>query len=501
VSMAHLYPFLESLLTDWGLSPMMTILSARLVVLLGVAVLAALVTGVTRQYIVRLIEHLIVRTSAKWDDILVEERVFRRLAYLAPAVVFYLFSGVVFPYSQSFQTFVQRVSLAFIIIVSCIVLNSVLNAAGKIYRQTEYFRHQPIRAYLQVVKLFLYVIASILVVSVLIAKSPWALLSGIGALTAIIMLVFKDSILGFVASLQLVFNDMVKAGDWIEMPKYGADGDVIEVTINTVKVRNWDRTITTIPTYALISDSFKNWRGMSESGGRRIKRSVNIDLNSIQFCSSEMLERFKRYLYIREYIEQKEKELEDWNREQGFDTAELVNGRRLTNIGVFREYAKQYLHNHSMIHQDMTFLVRHLQPTEKGLPIEIYVFSKDQRWALKPISYLGGYRHSLVKRKPLFFSHKLYDRLRVEKLHRAVVGVFLLTNIVDGDNVWMFKSCGRSSFTYKALANLFVCRKLFEEDFDRHDTIERWLHALIDNTHPAATDFFKNLVLTDCLCQ
>jgi len=199
-------------------------------------------------------------------------------------------------------------------------------------------------------------------------------------MTAVLMLIFKDSILGLVAGVQLSFNDMVRIGDWIEMPNFGADGDVMDITLNTVKVQNWDKTISTIPAYAMISNSFKNWRGMSESGGRRIKRSLSIDMNSIRFCTAEMIERFKKIQYITEYIEKKSIELESYNKEYNIDDSTLVNGRRLTNVGTFRAYIQAYLKNHPMIHKDMTFLVRQLKPTETGLPIEIYVFSTDQNW-------------------------------------------------------------------------------------------------------------------------
>ena len=230
-------------------------------------------------------------------------------------------------------------------------------------------------------KILLYFLATILIISIFLSKSPMYLISGIGALAAVLMLVFRDAILGFVAGIQLAANKMVAQGDWIEMPNYGADGDVLEVALTTVKVQNWDKTITTIPTYALISGSFKNWRGMQESGGRRIKRSVNIDMSSIRFCSEEMLERFERIQYISEYIESKKNELKQFNEAAEVDYASLANGRRMTNVGTFRAYVIAYLKGLPVISQDMTFLVRQLQPTENGLPMEIYVFSKDQVWA------------------------------------------------------------------------------------------------------------------------
>jgi miniconductance mechanosensitive channel len=224
------------------------------------------------------------------------------------------------------------------------------------------------------------VLTVVLIISRLLDKSPWALLSGIGALTAVIMLVFKDSILGFVASVQLTTNDMVRRGDWIEMPKYGADGDVIEVSLNTVKVQNWDKTISTIPTYQLMQDTFKNWRGMSESGGRRIKRALYIDMNSIAFCDEEMLRRFEKIELLKDYLHEKRHEVAATNEGIG-DPDMPTNLRRLTNVGTFRAYVVAYLRAHPKIHKDMTFLVRQLPPNDTGLPIEIYVFSNDQDWA------------------------------------------------------------------------------------------------------------------------
>jgi miniconductance mechanosensitive channel len=221
----------------------------------------------------------------------------------------------------------------------------------------------------------------VLVIALLFKQSPFGILGGLGAMTAVLILVFKDTILGLVASFQISTTDMVRIGDWIEMPKYGADGDVIDVSLHTIKIQNWNKTISTIPTYALISDTFKNWRGMSDSGGRRIKRAVNIDITSIKFCTEEMIKRFSKFQYISEHVEKKKKELAEFNEVNRFDISELVNGRHMTNIGTFRAYLEEYLRNHPKIHQDMTFLVRQLPPGEHGLPIEIYVFSNDQRWA------------------------------------------------------------------------------------------------------------------------
>jgi len=220
-----------------------------------------------------------------------------------------------------------------------------------------------------------------LAIGLLTGNVAVGLLGGLGAMTAVLILVFKDTILGLVASFQISTTNLVRVGDWIEMPKFGADGTVTDISLHTIRVQNWDKTISTVPTYSLISDSFKNWRGMEESGGRRIKRSINIDVNSIKFCTEEMIERFTRYQYITEYIREKKEELARYNTERKIDTTFLVNGRHMTNVGTFRAYVEAYLRNHPDIRQDMTFLVRQLHPGEHGLPIEIYVFSKIQEWA------------------------------------------------------------------------------------------------------------------------
>ena len=303
------------------------------------------------------------------------------MAHLAPAIVIYVLTPIALQGLDPAIAIIRAALLIYMIIILMLVLDSLLNTFEDVYQNYRASKEVPIKGFIQVLKLALYFVAAIFVISILLNKTPVYLLSGIGALAAVMMLVFRDSILGFVAGIQLAANKMVSVGDWIEMPKYGADGDVLEVALTTVKVQNWDKTITTIPTYALISESFRNWRGMSESGGRRIKRSVNIDMSSIRFCDTEMLERFGKIQYISEYIETKKSELKEFNQATKVDNASLVNGRRMTNVGTFRAYVKAYLQNHPMINQDMTFLIRQLPPTEHGLPIEIYVFSKDQVWA------------------------------------------------------------------------------------------------------------------------
>jgi miniconductance mechanosensitive channel len=347
------------------------------VVAVGVIILAVITTFVTKRILLTLLSFLIRKTKTRWDDALLERRVLHRLSHLAPALVFYWFAGV-FP---GVESLIHNLAVIYMLIVSGLVVSSFLNAVVDIYRTMEISRTRPIKGFVQLFQILIIVLLAIFGLAVVTNQSPLVLLSGLGALTAVLLLVFKDSILGLVASFQISANNMVRIGDWIEMPKYGADGDVIDVSLHTIKVQNWNKTISTIPTYALISDTFKNWRGMEESGGRRIKRAVNIDINSISFCSEEMIERFSKYQYITEYINRKKDELARHNQEHKVDTNFLVNGRHMTNIGTFRAYVEAYLKNHPKIHQQMTFLVRQLPPGEHGQPIEIYVFSNDLRWA------------------------------------------------------------------------------------------------------------------------
>jgi len=343
-----------------------------------VIIFAALTANyVTRRILLTVVSYFVRRTRTTWDDALLQRKVFSRLAHLAPACVFY-FTAYLFP---PIQDLIQRLATVYMILTGLHAFNGFLNAVVDIYNTYDVSREKPIKGYVQVAMIIIAIFVGVYALATLLGQSPWPLLSGMGAMTAIILLIFKDSILGFVASVQLSLNDMVRIGDWIEMPKYGADGDVIDVSLHTVKVQNWDKTISTIPAYAMISDSFINWRGMTESGGRRIKRHINIDMTSIRFCDDEMLKRFEKFQLLRDYIKEKKEEIAAYNKAHNVDTSELINGRNMTNIGTFRAYVIAYLRDHPMIHKDMTFLVRQLQPTEHGLPIQIYVFTTDIVWA------------------------------------------------------------------------------------------------------------------------
>ena len=372
---------LQNWLLDHGINQGLAFYVARGLAVATMLGLSLLANFVAKRYIVATLTHVISKSKSKWDDAVVRQRTLNRLAHLAPALVIYMLTPIALESFDGLITFIRSALQVYMIVIMVLVIDSLLNTVEDVYQNFRASKEIPIKGFIQVLKMLLYFLAIIFIISILLNKTPIYLLSGVGALAAVLMLVFRDSILGFVGGIQLAANKMVAVGDWIEMPKYGADGDVLEVALTTVKVQNWDKTITTIPTYALISESFKNWRGMSDSGGRRIKRALSIDMSSIRFCDEEMLGRYEKIQYISAYIEQKKAELEQFNQAANVDNASLANGRRMTNVGTFRAYVVAYLRHHPMINMDMTFLVRQLAPGEHGLPIEIYVFSKDKAWA------------------------------------------------------------------------------------------------------------------------
>jgi len=354
---------------------------ARIAVLIAVAILISIIVNlIVKKVFLSIITRIVRKTKTKWDDIFVERGVFTRLVNIAPALVLYFAVSYIFPTADAAESLVQRVILAYMITVVLFTLSSLISSINVIYSSYDISRNRPIKGYLQVVRVFVIMVGAVLIITTILDKSPLGFLSGIGALSAVIMLVFKDSILGLVASVQLTGNDMVRIGDWITVPDYGADGDVVDIKLQTVMIQNFDKTIVSVPIYSLISSSFKNWRGMSDSDGRRIKRHLSIDMNSIKFCSMEMIERFKKIDILGDYITGKQEEIDRDNIDKKANTSELINGRRMTNLGVFRAYIAAYLHHHPLIHDKMTFLVRQLQPTDKGIALEIYVFSRDQNW-------------------------------------------------------------------------------------------------------------------------
>ncbi|MFP7298328.1 mechanosensitive ion channel family protein [Neobacillus niacini] len=363
-------------LLEYGIDPVLTDYLAAIIIIIFIGILCIAANILTKKIVLRIITHIITNNKYEWDNILLERKVFHRLSHIVPALIIYYFAST-FP---DYQHLIEKGAITYIIVVGLMVINGFLKACNDIYLTFEISKTKPIKGYIQVVQIIVFILGGIVVIANLMGESPFILLSGIGALSAVLLIIFKDSLLGLVAGIQLAANDMVRVGDWIEMPKYEADGDIIDISLNTVKVQNFDKTITTIPSYALISDSFKNWRGMQVSGGRRIKRSLFIDTNSITFCTEEMIEKFKSIQFLSNYITSKEQEIAEYNAKNQINRNNPVNGRALTNIGVFRAYINQYLQHHPGISQEMTLLVRQLAPTEMGLPLEIYAFTNDIRW-------------------------------------------------------------------------------------------------------------------------
>ena len=347
----------------------------------AIALLSVLANYVAKKIILVIVRRIVKKSKTTWDDILLRRKVFSNLSHFAPALVIFYTIHYAIPEFPRIIEIIQSGTYVYMIAITTLVINSFINGLHEIYQTLEVSKTRSIKGYIQVVRIIIYFLAAIVVLSIILDKDLGYFFTGLGAMAAILMLVFKDSILGLVSGIQLSANDMVRVGDWISMPSHNADGDVIDITLNTVKVQNWDKTIATIPTYALISESFSNWRGMMEAGGRRIKRHINIDMKSVKFCDDKLIEKFKKIHYIKDYVKNRQDEVVKYNKENKVDETVLVNGRRLTNLGTFRKYVEAYLKNHPLIHQEMTFLVRQLQPSEIGIPIEIYVFSKDQAWA------------------------------------------------------------------------------------------------------------------------
>ena len=370
---------IDQILIGWGVSPQAAMAVDEFIAFALILLLAFVADAICRKVLLKVIARIVKQTKATWDDILFDHSVMVHLSRMVAPVIIYLCIPFAFAGSTA-MAFVQRLCLIYIIVTFLSFVNSFLKAAYTVYSEMESLRGRPLKGLLQTLQVLLWFIGGIVVVSALIGQSPLTLLAGLGASAAILMLVFKDSIMGFVSGVQLSANDMLKVGDWITMPKYGANGYVIEVTLNTVKVRNFDNTITTIPPYLLVSDSFQNWRGMRESGGRRVKRSINIDMTSVRFCTPEMLEKYRKVNLLKDYIDQTEEVVRVYNEENHIDNEVLVNGRRQTNLGVFRAYLTAYLKSLPVVNTELNCMVRHLQPTDHGLPVELYFFSNVKDW-------------------------------------------------------------------------------------------------------------------------
>ena len=366
-------------LTGWfsGLPYIVHTLGSVAVLLLAALFLHWLV----KRRLVGLLGRLAGRTSQQWDDLILQHGVLDRLVQAVPALVVYFGIAHVPGLGQSLSQIIANVAMAWLALAVTLAVGALLSAGTAIYETWPIARDRPIKGFVQVAQIVVFILGAVFVISALMARSPVVLLTGFGAMTAILLLVFRDTILSLVASIQLTTLDMVRVGDWIEMPQYDADGDVVDIALHTIRVQNWDKTITTIPTHKLISESFRNWRGMQDSGGRRIKRSIHIDASSVRFLTDGEVEKFTRFTLLRDYIQHKRDELAAYNAALDDPETANVNLRRLTNLGTFRAYLWNYLQNHPQIHHGMTLLVRQLQPGEKGIPIEIYCFTSTTEWA------------------------------------------------------------------------------------------------------------------------
>ncbi|HKJ40696.1 MAG TPA: mechanosensitive ion channel domain-containing protein [Sunxiuqinia sp.] len=376
--MKYLLGLFDNILKDIDVSTSTSHAIAIGATLVALFLLAWLVHFITKKVLAQIIHQFVRKTKTQWDDFLLDRKVFSALAHLSSALLFY------YSYNFSENEVIANLLLGFsrLYFVGIFTLVAVRlgNAANDIYQTTPYAATRPIKGYIQLVQILIICVGVIFAISVLIEKSPLYLVTGLGAVAAVLLLVFKDTILSLVASIQLSANKMLKPGDWIAMPSHNADGTVIDISLNTVKVQNWDKTISTIPTYDLVSGSFVNWIGMEQSGGRRIKRSINIDMKSVRFCDKALMEKLSHFYLLKDYLDEREKEIADHNKKLNVQEGDIFNGRRQTNLGIFRRYLENYLHQHPMINQNMTFLIRHLQPSEKGLPLEFYVFSTNQEW-------------------------------------------------------------------------------------------------------------------------
>jgi miniconductance mechanosensitive channel len=359
-----------------SIHPLLPPIAGVLLLLVG----AVIIDLVVKRLLVSTVRAIAKRSASTWDDALVEHNVFGRVAHVVPALLVYVGLPFIPGLPDDFDQLIRNIAMGYMILMLTIALTSTLSAANTIYAATPTAKVRPLKGFVQLAQIIISIIGGVVVVASVMDRSPLLLLSGLGAMTAILLLIFKDTILSLVASVQLTAQDMVRVGDWIEMSQFGADGDVVDVQLHTVKVQNWDKTITTIPTHRLITDSFKNWRGMSQTGARRIKRAIFVDVSSIRFQTQDEVDHFTRFALLKDYIANKEQELADYNKGLTTEVDAEVNRRRLTNLGTFRAYAYNYLKNHPKIHQGMTLIVRQIGPGPEGLPLEIYCFTNTTEW-------------------------------------------------------------------------------------------------------------------------
>lgn len=377
--------YLSQLLTRWGMAESYALATSFIICLGIIFSIAYLAHILFKIYLNKQIGKYLEKKPNIWGRVLLDSRIILRMSHLIPAMIIFsmvpLLSSTNLYFHDPIVKLTQTIMLLYILVACVSVFNALVYIVEGIYKRGKDKKKHSIKSYIQVIRILVYFLALIVGISIIINKSPIALFTGLGAMAAVLLLAFKDSISGFVASVQLSSYDMVRVGDWIVLPKFGADGDVLEISLNTVKVQNFDKTITTLPTSALLSEGMVNWRGMEDAGGRRIKRSIYLDIKSVKFCDPPLLEKLKKLHYLKDYIEEKEKEIAEFNASENISSQDnIANGRQLTNLGLYRAYVEKYVSNHPKIHKDFTLLVRHLQPTELGLPLEIYIFTNDINW-------------------------------------------------------------------------------------------------------------------------
>ena len=367
------YEEIIKFLTSKGLSELVSQGLATLIIIASITLVVIVINFITKKIILSFFKRIAKSTSSSFDDLLIKNKVPGLLSYIPS--LFFLF-WIIPTYSNTLYLLIE----AFTVILFILTVRAILNTVKDYFKSSDSLKHIPVDSYIQVIMIFIWFVGIILILSVLTGREVGTFLASLGALSAIIILVFRDTILGFVSSIQITVNDTVRIGDWITMKGSNADGNVIEVNLSTVKVQNFDNTITTIPTYKLVSDSFINWRGMDESDGRRIKRSLLIKPSSIKFLDDEEIESLKKIHLLSDYIKKIHKEIKSYNSSNQVDKSMLINGRNLTNLGIFREYIQRYLKEHPDTNDNLTMMCRQLQPTAQGIPIQIYAFSKDKEW-------------------------------------------------------------------------------------------------------------------------
>lgn len=378
--MERLRHLLYDLLVTNGVSESTASYLNMIILLVALLLVIFLIDFLTRKILLKTFSKIAQRSKSNFDDIMVKNKVFRNVAHIIPLIIAVEFAPMVFSDFPYWENIVEKTLLIFGIVLTLWVARSLLNSIKDYLKTLQSFKDKPIDSYIQVFMIIAWVLGAFAIIAIITRISFWTFITGLGTISAVIILVFRDTILGFVASIQVATNDMVRIGDWISFEKYGADGDVIEINLATVKVQNFDKTITTIPTYALISDSFKNWRGMMNAGGRRIKRSLSIKLSSVKYLSVNEVNKLKEISLISNYLDSRQGVIDNYNTSNAINKEVLINGRNLTNLGVFRKYVETYIEQHSAINKEMTIMVRQLAPTPQGIPIEIYAFSSDKRW-------------------------------------------------------------------------------------------------------------------------